>query len=536
MPSYGTIDLLLNSGSTTASASSTNGSEISSHVFDGIYGSAGEVGGNFWTSQVGVAMPQWVQQDLGVGNAVVIAEYGVAARTDYGDGVPSAWEFQGSNDGSSWTTLDTQTGQSFPGGDNPQLYPISNSTAYRYYRLNITASNNSYVHIMELQGFALAATNITVTSSAFSLTASLLIPTVLYNENKTISVSPFSLTSTLLTPTLRTGGSLSYASKIISYNPLIIVSNTSPVTVSFVDVSSPDTPVYTMYTYAGCNNALDVVYNASLGKIYVACSDGIILEINASTPTSYIINNTGAVGNLTSLAVLSSFLEVFGGTDYNLGEIVSMYEGSAAQIVCDIRASQVINSIVGTNIHTVNGAMVSTDIRCSALVNSSIGCDIRCIDEAFADLSITPISRPDFHVFIDDTELTGEDVQLSSIEITHTADEKSQATFILARKHDNVNYLLNPDGSQGAYVPILGSHTVKITIAGHEEFGYDTPAYIWDIDTKSANEEVKIVAYSQLPKQDERSTVTLSIPAINDKLHVYHALIDNPEINNPILT
>ena len=46
-----------------------------------------------------------------------------------------------SQNGTAWTTLDTQTGQVFASRLQSMQYNITNSTAYQYYRLNITANN-----------------------------------------------------------------------------------------------------------------------------------------------------------------------------------------------------------------------------------------------------------------------------------------------------------------------------------------------------------------------------------------------------------
>ena len=51
------------------------------------------------------------------------------------------WQFQGSNDGSAWTTLNTQSDQSFVTRYQANTYDIANTTAYRYYQLNVTANS-----------------------------------------------------------------------------------------------------------------------------------------------------------------------------------------------------------------------------------------------------------------------------------------------------------------------------------------------------------------------------------------------------------
>ena len=48
---------------------------------------------------------------------------------------------QGSNDGSTWTDLDRRTGASFGGRFATNVYSFTNTTAYAYYRLNVTANS-----------------------------------------------------------------------------------------------------------------------------------------------------------------------------------------------------------------------------------------------------------------------------------------------------------------------------------------------------------------------------------------------------------
>ena len=90
----------------------------------------------------------WLQYDLGV--AKLINEYRVESGGLPSE-VPEAWNFQGSSDGNNWTTLDTQSSQSFT-NNVFNSYPFSNSTSYRYYRIDVTAAySGSNFHIGELQ-------------------------------------------------------------------------------------------------------------------------------------------------------------------------------------------------------------------------------------------------------------------------------------------------------------------------------------------------------------------------------------------------
>ena len=64
---------------------------------------------------------------------------------------PTAWAFQGSNDGAAWTTLDVQTAVSSMAGQKTR-FEISNLASFSYYRILVTAGNGlSTVGIQRLQ-------------------------------------------------------------------------------------------------------------------------------------------------------------------------------------------------------------------------------------------------------------------------------------------------------------------------------------------------------------------------------------------------
>jgi hypothetical protein len=93
-----------------------------------------------WTT---LANPPWTAViDFGSGNATVINKFCYYGFTGLS---PRRWSFQGSNDGSTWTTLLDNTGTDVtdPSNDYTPFFTFINSTAYRYYQLNITASYSS---------------------------------------------------------------------------------------------------------------------------------------------------------------------------------------------------------------------------------------------------------------------------------------------------------------------------------------------------------------------------------------------------------
>ncbi|MBO0828352.1 MAG: ThuA domain-containing protein [Streptosporangiales bacterium] len=71
----------------------------------------------------------------------VIAHYALTSANDSPGRDPKDWTLQGSNDGQTWTDLDSQAGQTFAQRFQTQDYKFDNTTAYLYYRLNITANS-----------------------------------------------------------------------------------------------------------------------------------------------------------------------------------------------------------------------------------------------------------------------------------------------------------------------------------------------------------------------------------------------------------
>jgi predicted alpha-1,2-mannosidase len=81
----------------------------------------------------------WVTYKLS--SPVAVQRYQLAAANDTPNRDPQDWQIQGSNDGQNWTTVDTQTGQSFAARFAVNTYNFTNTTAYGYYRLNITKNH-----------------------------------------------------------------------------------------------------------------------------------------------------------------------------------------------------------------------------------------------------------------------------------------------------------------------------------------------------------------------------------------------------------
>lgn len=120
--------------------------------FDGSY--TGDAGGS-WHAYVGSYQNTgWVGQDFGEGNAKVISTYRVYVNS-VADTNPKTWTFEASHTGA-WAgeevVLDIRIDESMTGGDWDE-YSVINTTAYRYYRLDVTANNgnSTYLVITEIE-------------------------------------------------------------------------------------------------------------------------------------------------------------------------------------------------------------------------------------------------------------------------------------------------------------------------------------------------------------------------------------------------
>jgi len=85
----------------------------------------------------------WLQYDLG--HTERVQSYAIRSTSGQVPRDPKDWQFQGSNDGATWTTLDTQSNQAFAQRLELKTYTIANPASYRYYRLNVTANNGDVV-------------------------------------------------------------------------------------------------------------------------------------------------------------------------------------------------------------------------------------------------------------------------------------------------------------------------------------------------------------------------------------------------------
>ncbi|MEI7635866.1 MAG: hypothetical protein WCJ37_01060 [Syntrophus sp. (in: bacteria)] len=125
-PTGYTDDITSLGGTMTASAMS--GSAPGTINADGEYG--------FWEAYSFGGYPQWLKHDAGVGVTYNIAKYTMTPHYN-GNFMFTAWTFEGSNDNTEWTILDTQSVGSY--GDVLRTFTPAVSGDFRYHRWNISA-------------------------------------------------------------------------------------------------------------------------------------------------------------------------------------------------------------------------------------------------------------------------------------------------------------------------------------------------------------------------------------------------------------
>ena len=97
------------------------------------------------------AQPWTLTADFGAGTPQTLTWYKITAGSANQE--PAAFTFRGSNDGTTWDVLDTRSAITYP-NQTTRTFTFANTTAYRYYRLNVTATvggTSGYLSLAELE-------------------------------------------------------------------------------------------------------------------------------------------------------------------------------------------------------------------------------------------------------------------------------------------------------------------------------------------------------------------------------------------------
>jgi len=129
-------------------------------AFDGIIDNT-----HRWASST---LPAWIRFDFGA--AKTIRRYAITGMVDSSvvNQNPKIWTFEGSNNATNWTVLDTQTDIINWSLGETKIFDITNDNSYRYYRLNITDANGqTFTSIVELEMMELEQKNKYASSGVF---------------------------------------------------------------------------------------------------------------------------------------------------------------------------------------------------------------------------------------------------------------------------------------------------------------------------------------------------------------------------------
>ncbi|WP_129716043.1 gliding motility-associated C-terminal domain-containing protein [Pedobacter sp. SYP-B3415] len=126
-------DIISRGGTLTVSADNSNAGENSSKFVDN------NVNSKFLLFNF--ASGTWMQWQCRV--AAVCGQYTLTSGDDAPERDPKSWTLSGSNDGTTWTLLDTRTNETFQSRKQTRYFKIANTTPYLYYRLTISAINGA---------------------------------------------------------------------------------------------------------------------------------------------------------------------------------------------------------------------------------------------------------------------------------------------------------------------------------------------------------------------------------------------------------
>jgi len=103
--------------------------------------------GTYWSNNG--SLPAWLSYDFELGNEKTIVRYRIYYDQTDMDHSPKNWRFQGSDDASAWTTLDTRNAEIWITSGWKE-YDFTNSTPYRYYRLLVLDNKGTSDNIVSI--------------------------------------------------------------------------------------------------------------------------------------------------------------------------------------------------------------------------------------------------------------------------------------------------------------------------------------------------------------------------------------------------
>jgi predicted alpha-1,2-mannosidase len=116
-----------------ANGENTGGGEIATNVADG----------DKFTKWLVFQPTGWLVFSMSA--PVTIRKYALTSANDADGRDPKNWTLQGSNDGTTWSTLDTRTNEDFASRFQTKQYEFANETAYKFFKLDITQNHGENI-------------------------------------------------------------------------------------------------------------------------------------------------------------------------------------------------------------------------------------------------------------------------------------------------------------------------------------------------------------------------------------------------------
>lgn len=131
------IDLTDDGGTLEVSNENSNTGENSANLIDNNLGTKYLIPGSF----TGYSF----SYHSNTGGAKLVTKYTLVSGNDASARDPKNWVFEGSNNGTSWTILDTRTNELFPDRYQARAFRLATPAQYSYYRVSVTANNGSSI-------------------------------------------------------------------------------------------------------------------------------------------------------------------------------------------------------------------------------------------------------------------------------------------------------------------------------------------------------------------------------------------------------
>jgi hypothetical protein len=355
-----------------------------------------------WASNGGVNSTSWVSYQLA--SAVIAKRYfilKVAAATNR----PSSWRFEGSNDGSSWTTLDTVT------GDSSVTYlsgTLANTTAYLYYRIFVTAvsaGSSAQIFTFEIStdtssplgnsngGSFIVNSNrtITCTDPSFGIYSGSATTLSIQSSGATININsniPSGSTNTInivdIPSVLSTGNTVNIVGNLTAISTNVIpFRTTAPNTTINVtgNVNSVGTSNTILVAATATNTNITITGDlaTSVGNNVLHSSTGnIILIGNILSPgAGYGIATTGGANITVTGNVFGSLASYGNGIQTTIISTITVngdvFGQNASAISTSVASTIIINGNVSTTASAAFGivGVVTTTVRVSGNITNS---------------------------------------------------------------------------------------------------------------------------------------------------------------------